>query len=191
MLRCWFYGVIADWRSLKVLWPGGWNCLWAWWCGPGCCGTVGQMAAGKTVYGWGDRDLWWSGWPSSYTSGCRGPPWMAAPSWWCAVQTSPPFVKPYGSGRCSCHTRRWCSQSRCSLWCTGRNCRESWHPCWASTACGGRRAAVWSSFWWSDVWWVQVRSSLVWTPRNLKLLTRSTVVLLMERGACSSPCLFL
>ena len=81
------------------------------------------------------------------TAGCRGPPWMAAPSWWCAEHTSPP--KPYGSGRCSCHIRRWCSQSGYPLRCTCRSCRESWNPCWASTACGGRRAAVWPSSWWS------------------------------------------
>ena len=62
---------------------------------------------------------------------------MVAPSWWCVGQTSPPSVKPYGSGRCSCHSRQWCSQSGYSLWCTCRNCRESWHPCWAS--------AVWPS----------------------------------------------
>lgn len=37
---------------------------------------------------------------------------------------------------------QWCSQSGCSQWCTCRRCRVSWSPCWASSACGGRRDIV-------------------------------------------------
>ena len=57
MVRCRVKGIMADWSSLWALWPGGWNCLWAWWCWPGCCGTVSQAAAGRTVYGRGDSGL--------------------------------------------------------------------------------------------------------------------------------------
>ena len=82
-------------------------------------------------------------------------------------------VEPYGSGLCSCHTRWWCSQSGYSLWCTCRNCRESSHPCWASTACGGRRAAVWPSSWWSSFFYIfkprkthwGIRPSFTMVPR--------------------------
>ena len=87
-------------RALVVgaRWCGPWWCgpWWCgpWWWGPGCCGAVGQTAAGRTVCGLGGRGLWWSGWSSSYATGCRGPPWMVAPSWWCVGQTSPPSVKP-------------------------------------------------------------------------------------------------
>jgi len=95
----------------------------------------------------------WLGWWGSFVIlraffllGTKDPPWMAAPSW-CSVQFSPPSVKSYDWGRCSCRTRLWCSQSGYSLWCTCGSCRVSWSSYWTSSACGGRRAAV-ELFWW-------------------------------------------
>ncbi len=41
----------------------------------------------------------------------------------------------------------------------------------------------------ASVWADHVRSSVMWTPRNLKLFTRSTGVLSMEMGVCSLLCL--
>lgn len=53
----WHIGVPEN-STCTVLWPVGWRCPWAWWCGSRCCCTICQTAA---VCGEG---LWWACWPS-------------------------------------------------------------------------------------------------------------------------------
>ncbi len=53
-----------------------------------------------------------------------------------------------------------------------------------------RKKRRWCAFFsTASVWVDHVRSSVMWTPRNLKLFTHSTGVLSMEMGVCSLLCL--
>ncbi len=130
------------------------------------------MVAARRVHGSGGRSLWWSSVLSSHIAGLR----------WCAGPSELFYAGLSGWERCSSHTRRWCSQAGCSPQC---NCRTVWGFLSSdriSSVAWGRRDAGGAFFTTDCVWIVQVRSSVMFTSRNLMLLTRSTGVPSMVMG---------
>lgn len=99
---------------------------------------------------------------------------MVTLSWRFAVWVLPSSIEPYSLGWLNCHTMMWYSQL---------NVDVAEYPAvlnlWQRIFCLAFLVMI-------SVWWIQLRSLLMWTPRNPKLLTLSAVVPL-EMGVCLFP----
>ncbi len=113
------------------------------------------------------------------------------PTMWRGIRTT--LCRALRLPRCCFQTRRWCSRSGCSPQC---RCRRIW-GCWGSFQTPSlsrlRKKRRWCAFFsTASVWADHVRSSVMWTPRNLKLFTHQPapqVSCPMEMGVCSLLCL--
>ncbi len=149
--------------------------------------NVSLRAAERAVCGMDGWSPWWSSWLSLYTAWCRCPGGREAHLQQCGGQFAWPFAELCGCQRCCFLTRRWCSRSGCSPQC---RCRRIW-GCWAHSKLPqpSQEERRWCAYFnTASVWADHVRSSVMWTPRNLKLFTRSTGVLSMEMGVCTLLC---
>ncbi len=156
------------------LWHDLFFWVWCWW-----CSTICLMVTERRVHGSGGRSLWWSSVLSSHITGCSCPGGGEAHLRQCAGPSELFYAGISSWEWCSSHTRRWCSQSGCSPQC---NCLRIFElrPNFVSRL---RKKRRWWAFLTTDrVWIVQVRSSVMFTVRNLMLLTRSTGVPSMVMG---------
>jgi hypothetical protein len=87
---------------------------------------------------------------------------------------------------CSCRTKRWCRQSRCSQWCSCRTLRI-WGPMpnLFSLLSGKRHCCTLFTVMWVCVH--HVNSLVMWTPWNLDLLTRSNTGPINVDGGMLGP----
>ncbi len=133
--------------------------------------------------GWGPSQCCWFCW--SIVQG-KYPGWRGEGHRWSLRQCSVSVVGSFGQQHCSSHTRQWCRWSAHSQWCP---CRMWWG--WVERdlpfSVGGRKCRRWCPFLLSDVTLVvQMRTSVMCTPRNLVLPTLSTVEPSMVSGGWST-----
>ena len=127
----------------------------------------------RTVYDFGGWSFWPFLGPSSDTAWYIGPGWQGAQPQWCTGPYALPSVVPCDRMPSSWHTKQWCSQSRCSQWCSCRTLRI-WRP----------MPNLFSLLKWKRSGWAFVTTVLVCvehdncsvmrTQINVKLSTRST-----------------
>ena len=90
------------------------------------------------------------------------PRWQGAWPQWCIGLSAPPSVALCGQGRCIWHTRRWCSQSRCSQCCSYRAFWGAEGPCWICWTSWQVRGAAMRSSWLCGCVWTML------SPRELQ-----------------------
>ncbi len=117
---------------------------------------------------------------------CPGGREATPPTMWAGSSHNPLQSFAFASGAVS-KPVGWCSRSGCSPQC---RCRRIW-GCWGSfqtfSAVSGRRGGDVPSSALASVWADHVRSSVMWTQRNLKLLlTRLHRCLVDGDGVCFS-----
>ncbi len=159
-----WYLVFAIWSS-AVWWPARRSFLAFCWFWSWCCGTVCLMVAARRLHGSGGRNLWWSSMLSSHIAGCKCPGGREAHLRWFAGPSELFYAGLSGWVRYSSRTRQRCSQSGCSPQC---NCRTVW-----GFLSSDRISSVpeEEETFLITVWIVQVSSSVMFTLRNLMLLT--------------------
>ena len=113
----------------------------------GAPGNACSAIAERTVYDLGGWSPWQYLGPSSDTAWYRGPGWQGAWPQWCTGLYALPSVAPYGRMPSSCHNKRWCSQSRCSQWCSCSTWWWSEGPWQIFSALWGGRGTVVPSSW--------------------------------------------
>ena len=99
------------------------SCSGSCWIQTWCISTACYGVAERTVYDLGGWSLIQFLGRSSDTAWYRGPGWQEARPQWSTGPSAPSPVAPCGQMPRCCQTRRWCSQSRFSQWCS---CRTFW-----------------------------------------------------------------